>query len=348
MSWQKLQGHDAPLTRIAAAMKSGRLAHAYLFVGPTGVGKKRFAIELAKALLCEVNVSEFDACDACSACKLVDADTHPDLVVTGKAADVLEFSIEQMRQLVYDLSLKPARGRKRIAIVDDADDFNDASANCFLKTLEEPPPGSLLILLGSSSAIQLPTIRSRCQIVPFDALPDAVVEEQLRAAGVEDADQLRSLLRLAAGSPGQAVTLSDSTLWPGRQQFLETIADGKPDGPALAKAWMACIEAAGKEPARMRGRSAQLVRLALDVLRLALDTALGRPLASSSSIETSLLQRTANKFGVDGLVARIERMLEAEHHIDRRVPTIVLIESAIDAMMLDAPPTLRPMSLIGV
>ncbi len=348
MSWQQIHGHDAVLQRFTAAMESGRLAHAYLFVGPTGIGKMRFAVELAKSLLCEAPLTSFNACDTCAACRLVDAGTHPDLVVTGKSADVLEFSIDQMRELIHELALKPARGRKRIAIVDDADEFNEKSASCFLKTLEEPPPGSLLILIGTAAAIQLPTIRSRCQVIPFNALPDAVVEERLRATGIDDPAQLKSLVRIASGSPGHALAMADATLWPARRQFLDAIADAKPDGPSLAKAWMENIEAAGKESARQRGRAAQLVRFALDVLRLALDAALGRPLPMDNPAETTLLQRVANKLGPDGLVDRIDRMLEAETHIDRRVQLTLLVEAAADAMTLDGPPALRTISFVGV
>jgi DNA polymerase-3 subunit delta' len=341
MSWQQVYLHDAVRQRFMAAWQSGRLAHAYLFVGPEGVGKKRFAIELAKALLCEQDSQTFDACDHCAACRHVDADTHPDLVVTGKPADKHEFPIARIQELVSGLGLKPARGRRRVTIVDDADLFNEESANCFLKTLEEPPLGSLLILIGTEAAFQLPTIRSRCQLIPFNALPDEIVDERLRSNGIDDALQRKVIVRLAAGSPGLAIALSDPAVWPIRRQTIDTLASAKPDGPALAKAWQTSIEAVGKEAALQRPRALHLIRLALDVLRLALDGALGRPLPPDNPIEADLIQKVAAKYGQDGLIDRIERMIDAEMHIDRRVQLILAVEAAVDALVLNAQPALR-------
>lgn len=348
MSWRQIHGHDAVRQRFMAALQSGRLAHAYLFVGPEGVGKKRFAIELAKALLCERDSQAFDACDQCAGCHLVDADTHPDLIVTGMPAEKHEFPIDFIRELIASLALKPARGRRRVTVLDDADLFNKSSANCFLKTLEEPPPGSLLILVGTEAAFQLPTIRSRCQVIPFDALSDEIVEERLRAAGIEDIAQLKSIVRLAAGSPGHAIALADPAVWPVRRQILDTLVSAKPDGPALAKAWQESIEAAGKESSLQRPRALQLVRLALDVFRLALEVALGRPLPADNPVETALIQRVAARLGTDGLIDRMERLIEAEMHIDRRVQLILAVEAAVDAITLDTTPALRRENALSV
>jgi DNA polymerase III subunit delta' len=341
MSWRQIRGHDEVRLRFMAALQSGRLAHAYLFVGPEGVGKKRFAIELAKTLLCERDSNAGDACDQCAGCRLVDADTHPDLVVTGKPADKHEFPIAVIQELVSGLGLKPARGRRRITVVDDADLFNEESANCFLKTLEEPPPGSLLILIGTEAAFQLPTIRSRCQVIPFDALADEIVEERLRAAGIADLLQLKSIVRIAAGSPGHAIALADPAVWPIRRQILDTLTSAKPDGPALAKAWQESIEAAGKETSLQRPRALQLVRLALDIFRLALEVALGRTRSDDNPVESALIQKLAARLGTDGLIDRMERLIETEMHIDRRVQLILAVEAAVDAMTLDTPPALR-------
>src|SRR5205823_11168941 len=135
-------------------------------------------------------------CDECAACKLVDAGTHPDFFQSARPEDKLELPIETMRQLCLDLGLKPARGSRKIAIVDDADDLNEESANCFLKTLEEPPPGSMLILIGTNADRQLPTIRSRCQVIPFMPLPEPVVATLLEADGEIEAAQIPRLAHL--------------------------------------------------------------------------------------------------------------------------------------------------------
>src|SRR5262249_41493055 len=140
------------IKEFAQAVRRGRLGHAYLFTGPAGVGKRLFARELAKTLLCDNAPDEnWQACGKCASCQLVDADTHPDLIAAGRPEDKNEVPIETVRELCRLLSLKPARGRGKVAILDDADDLNPYSANSFLKTLEEPPPQSVLILIGTRS-----------------------------------------------------------------------------------------------------------------------------------------------------------------------------------------------------
>jgi DNA polymerase-3 subunit delta' len=332
--------HADVAERFIAALRTNRLGHAYLFIGPAGVGKKKFAMDLARSLLCEHPPGELRSCGNCAGCHLVDANTHPDLVVTGKPADKLEFVIESMRKLLADLSMMPARGRRKISIVDDVDDFNDETANCFLKTLEEPPPGSLLLLLGTSPERQLATIRSRCQAVYFRPLDDKAVESKLGAAGITDPALAAKLVRLAAGSPGLAVSLADPELWQARRQLLETVSSDRPDGPALAKAWMSHIEAAGKEAAHQRARAGQLLRLTIDAYRAALGIALGGPPPADDPAEATLLGRLARR-GPDKLIDQLERLLDAETHIDRRVQLVLLVEALADALTIEAAPVLR-------
>src|SRR5260370_25023052 len=116
-------------------------------------------------------------------------------------------------------SLKAARRRGKLHILDDADDLNDEAANCFLKTLEEPPPRSVLILIGSSADRQLATIVSRCQVVRFAPLSVPQVREILQAKGIEEAALLERLARLSVGSPGLALALPDPDLCAFRRAF---------------------------------------------------------------------------------------------------------------------------------
>src|SRR5262249_379879 len=146
-----------------------------------------FAEELAKALLCEQAPSgRLEACDRCASCIQAQAGTHPDLYVASRPEESLELPIDVIRELCRGFALRSARGRGKVAILDDADDLNDAAANSFLKTLEEPPPRSVLILIATSVDGQLPTIVSRCQVIRFPPLPGPVVVELLREQGVED------------------------------------------------------------------------------------------------------------------------------------------------------------------
>jgi len=330
VSWQHVRGHDELIAAFGRAVARGRLAHAYLFVGPTGVGKRLFARQLAKTLLCESPpAGRWDSCDACTACALVDAGTHPDLFAVARPEDKLEMPIEVIRELCNGLALKPARGGRKVAVVDDADDLNEESANSFLKTLEEPPPGSLLILIGTSADRQLPTIRSRCQVIPFAPLSDELVEELLRTDAELEAADVARLARMSGGSPGLARDLADPKLWAFRTQVLEELARPKPDSPKLFREWQSLLEDAGKDAGSQRRRATLVLRLLIDGFRDALRvTANGAPARGAS--EGSKL---AGRFGEQGLLQRLERCLEADFQIDRRVQLVLVLDALLDALV---------------
>ena len=264
MSWQRVRGHERLVDAFDRVVRRGRLGHAYLFAGPPGVGKRLFAEELARALLCESPArTRLEACDLCPACRQVAAGTHPDLFIAGKPEESLELPIDVMRDLCRSFSLKSARDRGKVVILDDADDLNEESANCFLKTLEEPPPRSVLLLIGTSPDRQLATIRSRCQVVHFAPLADELVAELLRAQGVEDSALIERLVRLSGGSPGRARALADPALWEFRRQMLGQLSRSPVDTVGLARSWMRFVEEAGKEAAAQRQRAAQVLERCL-------------------------------------------------------------------------------------
>lgn len=209
MAWSEIKGHDEIVERFRRAIARNRLASTFLFVGPTGIGKMMFARELAKALLCEHHrETELLACDACPACQQVAADSHPDLDIVSKPddksvipVDLLIGDADHRRRegLCHNLALKPFRGGRRIAIIDDADCLNQEGANCLLKTLEEPPARSVIILISASEQKQLPTIRSRCQVVRFRPLANDVIATLLMAGEEEvvSPEDARRLARLS-------------------------------------------------------------------------------------------------------------------------------------------------------
>jgi DNA polymerase-3 subunit delta' len=333
VSWRQVKGHDALVASFARAVSRGRLAHAYLFTGPAGIGKRLFATELARALLCESPpAGRFEACDRCASCSLVGAGTHPDFFSVRRPDDKLEMPIEVVRRLCGDLAMKPARGGRKIAVLDDADDLNEESANAFLKTLEEPPPGSLLILIGASADRQLPTIRSRCQVIPFRPLPEPLVRELLGNDAEIDTTMIGRLAELSDGSPGLARELADPALWSFRRKLFESLQQPNPDSPGLAAEMQALVEAAGTESGEQRRRAALVVRLLIDGFRQALSYATGETTAAEDDNESRTLTKLARKFGPDGLLKRLDRCLEADVQIDRRVQLVLVVEGLVDAL----------------
>lgn len=334
MSWRGVLGHDAAAAFFISAWKRGRVGHAFLFVGPKGVGKHTFARELAKALLCEDRREPFEACDQCDSCTLVAAGTHPDLFMVSRPPELLEFPIKVIKEdLLPNLAMKPARGSRKIAIVDDADDLNEEAANCFLKTLEEPPPGSVLILVGGSNIErQLPTILSRCQAIRFSPIAPAHVKKVLIDHGITEPARQDRLLQLAGGSPGQALALDDEEVWEFRKQLLESLRQEKIDPAVTSRLWMEFINGVDKEAASHRQRASLIVRMILTMLNTALKLHCGTSLTGLDSTEEKSLRAIATRLGEERILAWIERALEADRQIDRRVQLVLVIEGFVDTL----------------
>src|SRR4051794_24343468 len=276
--WQGISGHDDIVERFRQTLAAARLASTYLFVGPPGVGKRRFALELAHSLLCtEVPEASLAPCGRCESCRMFATGKHPDLQVEGLPEDKATLPIElfigdrehrNQVGLCHQLSMKPFFGRRRVAIVDDADHFSVPSANCLLKTLEEPPPSALLILIGTSLGRQLPTIRSRSQIVQFRPLPNETVAEILLATGVlTDPVQAAQVAELSEGSIDQAKRLVDPELWEFREQLTAALCAARIDDVRLMRSVQSFVDQAGKEAAQRRDRLRTVLGFAIELYR---------------------------------------------------------------------------------
>lgn len=333
MSFEQVKGHDAQVRLFDQAVRRGRLGHAYLFVGPPGIGKRFFGRELAKSLLCDAPPDgRLDSCAHCPSCVQVDAGTHPDFFATGRPPESLELPIEVVRELCGNFALKSARGRGKVVLLDDADDLNEEAANCFLKTLEEPPPRSLLLLIGTSQERQLATIVSRCQVVRFAPLPTALVDDLLQAQGVADPELRQLLVQVADGSPGQALTLSDPALWSFRRTLIDALTHSRPNCVVLAKEWSHFVEEAGKEAAAQRRRAALVLKLLIDFLRGVLRHQVGASHQLTDPRDVRALEDLAKRADPDKLLSLIDRCLEGDWHIDRRVQLVLALESLVDAL----------------
>jgi DNA polymerase-3 subunit delta' len=182
--WADLIGQPKVATFLARAVADDATSHAYLFFGPSGSGKTAAARALACALLCHD-----DGCGDCLACSAIRRGAHPDvrfLEPEGAAT----YMVEQIRDVIHDVSLRPADGDRKVYVFGRAEAFNPQAANALLKTLEEPPPGVTLVLLSTSFEAVLPTIASRCQPVRFSPVPPSLAAGLLAertGASAEDA-----------------------------------------------------------------------------------------------------------------------------------------------------------------
>ena len=227
--------------RVKAALKrmltTGRLPGALLFAGEEGVGKKLFALEVARALNCRTP-KDHEACGVCSACTRImklnypqreDAEEwtqiiwtdHPDVGLVVAPKRVLR--VEQMRQIEKEANFRPFEGKARVFLIDEADKLNDASANALLKVLEEPPKTSHLILITARPAMLLPTILSRCQMIRFSPLTPDEIESHLVKNKLVDAKTARLRARAAGGSMGRALSGDLVTFTSQRKAMLKVL-----------------------------------------------------------------------------------------------------------------------------
>jgi len=327
-------GHKDVGERFRRALARGRLASSFLFVGPPGVGKRTFAVALAQSLLCEATPADkLQACGTCPACQQVAADSHPDFEIVRKPDDRSFLPIELLvgdrehrmqKGLCHNIGLKPFRGGRKVAIIDDADFLNQEGANCLLKTLEEPPPKSVIVLISSSEQRQLPTIRSRCQVVRFRALPTDIVETLLLRSGqATDASEARRITSLAGGSLTRASEVSDPRLQEFRAALLDQLARPEWNSLKMADEIGAFVNEAGKDAPPRRERLRTIVGFALDFYRQLL-----RDAGDSATAD----RRTAAvaHLNVERVLRCMERCLDADAQVLANANQTTLIESFVD------------------
>ena len=217
-----VRGHERACGLLRAAVQRERLAHALLFAGPDGIGKRLVALALAAWLHCEARGD--DGCGACASCRQIAAGSHPDLQLVSVAPGKKEIGVDRIRDLKRFMQLRPLSGGGKVGIVDDAHALTTAAQNALLKTLEEPPAHSLLILVAHNPDALLSTVRSRCQCVQFAPLPiEAVVQVLTTGCGLQPA-VAQELAALAEGSPGRALHLRGSFAGEGRARLQEQLA----------------------------------------------------------------------------------------------------------------------------
>jgi DNA polymerase-3 subunit delta' len=234
--FREILGQDWVVSHLKTAMAAGRLSHAYLFLGPEGVGKASVARALAAALNCTQPTDDGDACGICPSCRRLAAGTHPDFLVISPEEGKAQIKIEQIRELRRLTEYPPLGGGWRVALIKPAEALSvqkDEAANALLKTLEEPPERHLLVLTARGEADLLPTIVSRCHKLAFAPLPSALITRELESRRGLPRSQAALLAALSGGSLGQALNLDPAELVRQRDQVLADLAQLH-QGPAGA------------------------------------------------------------------------------------------------------------------
>ncbi|MDH5232045.1 MAG: DNA polymerase III subunit delta' [Gammaproteobacteria bacterium] len=231
--WQQAQWNQ-----LSTAYSQECLPHGLLFCGSRGVGKKGFAFALAQMVLCEHSMESSQACGQCKSCQLFTAHNHPDLKLTEPDDEHKPIKVNQVREIIDFMNLMPHTSSHRVVIIDQAQQLNHNAANSLLKSLEEPPANSLLILITHRPSALLGTIRSRCRQVLFPAVETALASSWL-------ADQVPGdvnlLLNLSHGGPLLARELAASDYLQLRQQcFEDWLGLNSNNMLSIANKWVKC------------------------------------------------------------------------------------------------------------
>lgn len=363
--------HQAHAHRqIQRALRAGRLPHACIFHGPEGVGREMFARGLGAMLLCERPIERkikeaeresfgvdllLEGCGACEDCRAVASDAHPDMHLiyrqlnrehpdsTVRKRKAIDISVDVLRHFVIDrVGLTPQRGRYKVFVIREAERMTIAAQNALLKTLEEPPGATLIVLLVPSPSVLLPTTQSRSQAVRFDPLPTAFVREKLAAHRSDlSGEQLNWYAEMAGGSIGEAVQGVDDDLAGVNGRMVDLLAPSKGIPPYYAtKPWE---ELAGELADRERQRDSEisdteatrrglrgLLKLAAawyaDVLRIAA----ANEIEPVNREHLGRLKVVAGAMRATDAASAVKRIAEAERQIDLNVNTQLCLETLLN------------------
>ncbi len=224
-----LIGQERAVRLLQRGLATGRTPHAYLFTGPEGIGKRAAAHALAQAVNCQRGDAVDDGCGACQSCRKIARGLHPDVQVIEPAGATLK--IEQVRALEADAALGPYEAKRKVFILDGAEKMTEQAANALLKTLEEPPGRTVIVLLTTTPSALPPTIVSRCQTVTFSAISPETLEAFVVGRGV-DRTRARLIVSWSGGSIGRALSQEAASLASTRDLLLEELERAFRDGPA--------------------------------------------------------------------------------------------------------------------
>lgn len=305
MSFATLIGNQHQKTILQRLLRGGQIATTFIFAGPEGVGKRRFALTMAKAANCLTGAPAEgfaeDCCDFCQVCRRIDEGTYGD--VTTIEPDGQFIKIAQTRELAVEVFYRPREGRHRFFIIDSAERLREEAANSLLKTLEEPPPTSTIIMITSRPDSLLTTIRSRSQKLNFSPLTTGEMEAYLKANFPRPAPDTALLARISEGRIGQATAFDLSVYRQQRRtliELLEILTDGN-NRYRLLKA----AEFLGKKE---RDEFESELDLLSSLLRDLFILSTGKPVDRIVNIDVAeSLRNLAAKVGTDRLILWAEK-----------------------------------------
>jgi DNA polymerase-3 subunit delta' len=329
-TFSEIIGQERAIGFLKKTMALGRIPHAFLFTGISGVGKRTTATAFTQAINC-LEPLDNDGCGKCLICRQISSGNFPDLIFFEP--DGQNIKIEQIRELNRNLSFKPLIGKYRVTIINQAETMTEDAANSLLKTLEEPPPGNILILKTVEPRDLLSTVVSRCQRIPFQPLSFQVIKEWLMKEMHMDKETACLVARLSEGSLGKAFNIADTSFLEERE---ERIAD-MVQLPGVSKHQLLVMaqEYAGK--AKKTGRGASKTTDLSELLGIWKTWYRDLIIMKMNSTHTVVinadfsrkLKNASKKMTIDNLIEGFMILDQAQRDLSRNLNAGLIIENAL-------------------
>ncbi|MGY6276355.1 DNA polymerase III subunit delta' [Methylomonas sp. MgM2] len=310
-NWEHLLGY----------IRQQRIPQALLITGPAGVGKRRLADAFAQSLSCHAPSADYSACGHCRSCKLLAAQTHPDYLLIEPDEPGKAIGIDKIRRLIVKLALKPQFEMQRVVIITPADQLNTASANAFLKCLEEPSERTCLVLLTEKPSALPATIRSRCQAIQCHLPEHRLAQRWLEEQGVRE--NIDTLLTLAGRAPLVAKAFAEQDFVSIRRYYFDAwvqIAEGKKNLLEVSEQWQ-------------KSDRLDLSTLLQWMLYWVLDIIKIKYLAGDEQLHNPDLQKSlqgfAERLELKGLYRFYDRLLKAYSQLNTQVNKQLTLEQIL-------------------
>jgi len=332
--FSQIIGQDKAIHLLKQTIKREKMPHAYLFVGVPGVGKTTTALAMAQALNCE-EPKDGESCGHCRSCRQLLGGNFPDFELVEP--DGQSIKIEQVRELERRFGYRPVAGRYRVTVVRPAEALTEEASNAFLKTLEEPPDGNVLVLNAAEPSNLLPTIVSRCQKVVFRRIPLPLAEEWLMARQGMDREKATVLARISDGSLGRALELEESGFLEKRQEALLWLAKLQRMAPDDAVDWASRFEKKLEKDDRQQAMVALLGLWKSWYRDLLLLKAEGPEESLINRDLSRELKIAAEAFRMEYLVSHVQALDHAERDLLRFRNQELVLENAVLQLMQKEP-----------
>ncbi len=331
MSFKNILGQEYAKDVFRNILQKGSLAHAYIFFGPGGTGKSLFANEVTKSLNCIDMDGDVDPCDKCISCRKVDSGTSSDVIRISLEKGRKQIGIDEVRTLQGSAALKPVESDLKTFIINDTDKLSEEAFNCLLKTLEEPPPSTLIILLVNSMDALPETIVSRCQVIRFFSLPVNLVNSYLQEQFKVEKDISEWISTLSGGSIGYATMINDEGLFKKNELLVErliklTVEDNFNLSQEI-HSWFA-----GKEtPEEKRSCLKIVLELFLSFYRdlLIIKTNSADDGRYLNRTQRRVMEFKAKSCSVDSLITIIDQIIFAINNVNANANTSFLLENLL-------------------